>query len=328
MTYFILVILLLLSAWFSGMEIALFSLSPAKVKSLVLANKKNSHLLQSLLKNKHKLLVVVLLGNNLVNIGAASLATVAAIHNFGDAGVGIATGIMTMLILIFGEMYPKAYFQINAVRIALLFSPVIYFLQIILYPIVFVLEKLLLTLTRGKSGDKVSETEFKALSRIAVEKGVLQFEEHEMIMNVLEFNDKQVKDVMISRYKMSIINDDADVDQVAYFMAHEGFSRYPVYHNQKDNIIGYVHVKKIMEILNSGERENQIEKYVQPIIRVKETDKIDVVFNKMRRKRLHIAVVFRKDELLGLITMEDILEEIVGDIIDESDNLEDEKNSM
>lgn len=328
MIYITLFILLILSGWFSGMEIALFSLSPAKVKSLVLANKKNAHLLQKLLKKKHRLLVIILLGNNLVNIGAASLATVAAIHAFGDKGAGLATGIMTLLILIFGEMYPKAYFQINAVKISLFFAPIIYFLQIILYPIVFVLEKLLFTLTRGKSGEKVSETEFKALSRIAVEKGVLQFEEHEMIMNVLEFNDKEIKDVMVSRYKMAIINDDADVDQVAYFMAQEGFSRYPVYHNQKDNIIGYVHVRKIMEVLNSDERENQVEKYIQPIIKVKEIEKIDAVFNKMRRKRTHMAIVVRKDELIGLVTMEDILEEIVGDIIDESDNLEDEKNSM
>lgn len=328
MIYIILLILLILSGWFSGMEIALFSLSEAKIKELVLAQKKNSTLLQKLLTNKHRLLVVILLGNNLVNIGAASLATVAAIHAFGDKGAGLATGIMTLLILVFGEMYPKAYFQINAVKIALIFSPIIYFLQIILYPIVFILEKLLVMLTRGKSGDKVSETEFKALSRIAVERGVLQFEEHEMIMNVLEFDDKKVKDVMTPRYKMAIINDDADVDQVAYFMAQEGYSRYPVYHNQKDNIIGYVHVQKIMEVLNSDDRENQIEEYVQPIIRVKEKEKIDMIFNKMRRKRTHMAIVMRKDELLGLVTMEDILEEIVGEIIDENDNEEEEKNSM
>ncbi len=107
------------------MEIALFSLSEAKVKSLVLSKKKNSALLQKLLKKKHRLLVVILLGNNLVNIGAASLATVTAIHAFGDKGAGLATGVMTLLILIFGEMYPKAYFQINAVKIVLLFAPFI-----------------------------------------------------------------------------------------------------------------------------------------------------------------------------------------------------------
>jgi CBS domain containing-hemolysin-like protein len=259
------------------------------------------------------------LGNNLVNIGAASLATLAAMDIFGKAGVGIATGVMTLLILIFGEMYPKAYFQINAVKIALLFAPVIRILQIILFPVVYILEKLLALMTRGKSGEKVSETEFKALSRLAVEEGTIEFEEHEMIMNVLEFNDIEVKDIITPRYKMKVLNDDADVDQVAYFMGQAGFSRYPVYHNQKDNIIGYAHVIDIMRVLNSKDREEQLENFIQPIIKLKPEEKINNIFNKMRRKHSHMAVVLRGDELLGLVTMEDILEEIMGEIQDEND---------
>lgn len=323
MVYVALFILLALSSWFSGMEIAMFSLSSAKVKDLVLHKKKNAHLLQSLLSNKHKLLVIILLGNNLVNIGAASLATVVAVNTFGNAGAGIATGVMTILILIFGEMYPKAYFQLKAAKIALFFAPIVYVLQTILYPIVFVLEKLLSFLTGGKSAEKVSEREFRALSRLAVEDGTIDFEEHEMIMNVLEFNDKEVKDVITPRYKMKVLNDDADVDQVAYFMGQAGFSRYPVYHNQKDNIIGYVHVIDIMKVLNSDKREEELEKFMRPIIRLKPNEKINTVFNKMIRKETHMAVVYRKDELLGLVTMEDVLEEIVGDIRDESDDEDD-----
>jgi len=319
MIYLSLVILLVLSSWFSGMEIALFSLSPAKVKELVLAKKPRALLLQKLLSEKHKLLVVVLLGNNLVNIGAASLATIAAIEVFGKAGAGIATGVMTLLILIFGEMYPKAYFRLKAVEIALLFAPVIYILQIILYPIVYILERLLALLTNGKTNVGVSEMEFKALSRLAVEDGTIEFEEHEMIMNVLEFNDREIKDIMTPRYKMEVLNDDTDVDQVAYFIGQTGFSRYPVYHNQKDNIIGYVHTIDIMKVLNSEHREKELENFVQPIIKVKENKKINQVFNRMRRKHSHMALVYRNDELIGLVTMEDILEEIVGDIKDEND---------
>jgi len=319
MIYLVLVILLVLSAWFSGMEIAMFSLSDARVKDLVLRKKHNANLLQKLLTKKHKLLVIILLGNNLVNIGAASLATVAAIEVFGTAGAGIATGVMTLLILIFGEMYPKAFFRIKAVKISLLFAPTIYTLQLILYPIIYILEKLLAFLTGGKVAEKVSETEFKALSRLAVEEGTIDFEEHEMIMNVLEFNDREVKEIMTPRYKMDVLNDDADVDQVAYFIGQNGFSRYPVYHNQKDNIIGYVHVIDIMKALNSEHREKELEHFVQPIIKVKESKKINQVFNSMRRKHSHMALVYRKDELLGLVTMEDILEELVGEIHDEND---------
>lgn len=319
MIYLILLILLLCSAWFSGMEIAMFSLTPAKVKELVLAKRHNAQLLQKLLTKKHKLLVIVLLGNNLVNIGAASIATVAATETFGKAGVGVATGMMTLLILVFGEMYPKAYFRIRAAEIALLFAPVIYVLQLILYPIVFILEKLLSFLTRGKIATGVSEKEFIALSRLAVEEGTIEFKEHEMIVNILEFNDQEVKDVMTPRYKMHVLNDDAEVDQVAYIMAKIGFSRYPVYHNQKDNIIGYVHSTDIMRVLNSEQREKELEHFVQPIIRVDEKQKINHVFNKMRRQHSHMALVYRQSELIGLVTMEDILEEIVGEIRDEND---------
>ena len=315
----ILIILLVLSAWFSGMEIAMFSLSSAKVKSLVLAKKQNAELLERLLNNKHRLLVVILLGNNLVNIGAASLATVWAVNVFGNAGAGVATGAMTLLILIFGEMYPKAYFQLNAVKVALRFAPAVYMLQTMLLPVIFFLEKLLFMLTKGKTGEKVSETEFKALSRLAVEKGVLDFEEHEMIMNVLEFDDKEIKKIMTPRYKMIVLNDDAEIDQVSYFMAKQGLSRYPVFHNQEDNIIGYVHVLDIMQVLNSDQREDALEKHVKPIFQVNEHEKIDNVFNRMRRKKSHIALVMRGEQVLGMVTMEDILEELVGEIEDETD---------
>jgi len=319
MTFIILLILLVLSGWFSGMEIAIFSISNAKKKELSLEVNKKSKILVSLLNNKHKLLVIILLGNNLVNIGAASLATSWTIGTFGSAAVGVVTGVMTLLILIFGEMYPKAYFQANSVKMARLFAPVIYFLETILYPIVFILEKILILLTKGSKTELVSENEFKALSRLAVEKGVLDFEEHEMIMNVLEFNDTVVKDAMTPRYKMEILNDDAAVDQVAYFMAQKGFSRYPVFHNQKDNIIGYVHVVDIMRVLNSDDRENILENYIQPIIRIKEDEKVNIVFNKMRKKYTHMALIVREGQILGIVTMEDLLEELVGEIEDEKD---------
>ena len=308
MDFIILFILLVLSAWFSGMEIAMFSLSSAKIKELTLANSKKNKKLIKLLHNKHRLLIIILLGNNLVNIGAASLATLWTTEMFGSAAVGVVTGTMTFLILIFGEMYPKAYFQANAEKMAIFFAPFVYFLQIIAFPVVFLLEKLLLLLTKGKIAELVSESEFKALSRLAVEKGVL------------EFNDTKVKEVMTPRYKMEVLNDDAAVDQVAYFMAQKGFSRYPIFHNQKDNIIGYVHVIDIMRVLNSDNRENLLENYRQDIIKVNENVKVNIVFNKMRKKHSHMALVIRKDTLLGLVTMEDLLEELVGEIEDEKDS--------
>ena len=266
-------------------------------------------------------LAIILLGNNLVNIGAASLATLWAVQKFGSVGAGLATGVMTILILLFGEMYPKVLFQIHATRVVLLFAPVIYVLQIIFFPILVPMEKLLTFLTSGKIPEIVSEREFKALSRLAVEKGVIDFEEHEMIMNVLAFNDKTVKQVMTPFYKAAVLNKDAAIDQVAYFMAQEALSRYPVYSNNKDNIIGYIHVIDVMKVLNSDQREDSLEKHIQPIFFVGENQKIDKVFAKMRQKHSHMAIIKRKkeDKVLGLVTMEDLLEELVGDIKDEND---------
>lgn len=320
MFFIYILILLICSAWFSGMEIALFSITPGSVKSLVLSKKKNANLLQKILKNKKRLLVVLLLGNNLVNVTIASISSIWVSQRFDNDFLAIATGIVTLLILIFGEMLPKAFFQTRAEKFALIFIPVVYFLETISYPITFLLEKLLLLVTGNKKRDLISEQEFKALSRIAVENGVIHFKEHEMIMNVLEFGDVRVGKIMTPRYKMSVVNDEVEIDQISYFMAKEGYSRYPVYHNQEDNIIGYVHLIDIMRVLNSDNREDELSKYVNPIIRVDENTKVYRVFNKMIKKRIHMALVYRKNiQLVGLVTLEDILEEIVGEIEDEND---------
>ncbi len=313
-------ILLICSAWFSGMEIALFSITPGSLKSLVLAKKKNAKLLQKILKNKKRLLVVLLLGNNLVNVTIASISSIWVSQKFDNDFLAVATGIVTLLILIFGEMLPKAFFQTRAEKLALLFIPVVYFLETISYPITFLLEKLLLLIAGNKKKELVSEQEFKALSRIAVENGVIHFKEHEMIMNVLEFGDVKIGEIMTPRYKMSVVNDEVEIDQISYFMAKEGYSRYPVYHKQEDNIIGYVHLIDVMRVLNSDNREDELSKYVNPIIKVDENTKVYRVFNKMIKKRIHMAIVYRKNtQLVGIVTLEDILEEIVGEIEDEND---------
>ena len=316
--YFI--ILIICSGWFSGMEIAFFSLTPGSVKSLVIAKKKNAKLVQKVLNNKKRLLVILLLGNNLVNVLIASMTSLWVSEKSSSGALGIATGTVTLLILIFGEMLPKAFFQTRAEKMALLFVPIIRLLELILFPLVFFLEKLLILMAGNKKRELVSEQEFKALSRIAVENGVLDFKEHEMIMNVLEFGDTMVKEIMTPRYKMSIVNGEAEIDQIAYFMAKEGYSRYPVYRNQEDNIIGYVHLVDVMKVLNSDNRGDELSKYVTPIMKIDQDAKIYRVFKQMIKKRMHIAAVYRRNQqLIGLITLEDIMEEIVGEIEDEND---------
>lgn len=301
------------------MEIALFSLSPGQAKAMSLDKKKNSHLLYKILSKKTRLLATLLLGNNLVNISAASLATVWALEKFGSTGAGIATGVMTLLILIFGEMYPKTWFHLNSPKMALFFAPAVYFLELIFFPVVFCLEKLLKILTKNKKQAELSETEFLAFSRLAVEKGIIDFSEHQMIANVLAFNDKEAKDVMTSFYRVEAVSDEAAIDQVAYFMAKTGLSRYPVYHNDWDNIIGYVHVMDVMLKLNSKHREDSLVALVKPILTVEENTKIDKIFARMQKNNCHIAIVKRSSskQIKGLLTMEDLLEELVGEEIED-----------
>lgn len=314
-------LLIVLSGWFSGMEIALFSLTPAKVKAFVIANKKNAKLLQRTLNRKKRLLVVLLLGNNLVNVMIASMASLWVSERFASGALGIATGFATLTILIFGEMVPKAFFQTKAEQMSLIFVPFIYFLEIILFPIVFLLEKLLLFLIGNKKKELVSEQELKAFSRIAAEKGIIDFNKHEMIMNVLEFDNITAREVMIPRYKMSIVNDETEIDRIAYFMAKEGYSRYPVYHNKEDNITGYIHLIDVMRALNSDNREDELSRHISPVIKVGEEDKIYKLFKKMIKERVHIAIVYGKNKnLIGMLSLEDILEEIVGEIRDENDD--------
>lgn len=313
------ILLIVCSGWFSGMEIALFSLTPGNVKSMVIAQKKNAKLIQRVLTNKKRLLVILLLGNNFVNVLIASMASLWVSDRFSSGALGIATGAATLLILIFGEMLPKAFFQSRAEKMALIFVPVIRIMELALFPVVYILEQLLIFMAGDKKKEAVSEQEFRALSRIAVENGVLDFNEHEMIMNVLEFGETTVKEIMTPRYKMSLVNGEAEIDRIAYFMAKEGYSRYPVYRNHEDNVIGYVHLIDVMKVLNSDNREDELSKYVTPVIRVGEDAKIYRVFKRMIKERTHIALIYRRHQLLGLVTLEDIMEEIVGEIEDESD---------
>jgi len=321
MFFVYIIFLIVCSAWFSGMEIALFSLTPANVKHAVISNKRNAKLLQRVLNKKKRLLVVLLLGNNLVNVMIASMTSLWVSDRFNDGTLGIATGATTLLILIFGEMAPKAFFQFHAEKMALTFVPIIRFLEIVFYPLVLPLERLLILLTGNRKKELVSEQEFKALSRIAVEKGVIDFKEHEMIMNVLKFDKVSAKSIMTPRYKISAVSDEAEVDRVAHFMAKEGYSRYPVYHNKKDNIVGYVHLIDVMRVLNSDNRDDELSKHINLIIKVDENEKINLIFKRMIKEGVHIALVERGGEqLMGMLTLEDIVEELVGEIRDEGDD--------
>lgn len=319
------ILLLFLSGAFSATEIAFFSLRPSRVK--MLADKKTSggKRVAQLLSKPDDLLITILVGNNIVNTFTASFAAVITTDLIGSSGLGIATGVVTFLILVFGEITPKAFAQKNNEWLAVRLAPVMVFLQFIFKPIIIILRLVTGSIIKPFSGklpktNHIHKEELKALSKLAHQSGTVEAEEHELIENVLDFAHIQVKDVFIPLHKVVLLNGNVPVEQIAHFMSTQGYSRYPVYEDDEDNIVGYVHANDVMKVLNSNERETLLKDIVRPMIEVKPYDLIERVFRKMKRTHEHFILVRgSKKQPLGIVTIGDITEELTGDIDDEID---------
>lgn len=324
MFIFLFIILLCLSAFFSASEIALFSLSQGKIKELLHQKHFGAIYVWRLRQAPQNLLATILIGNNIVNTLCASLATVLAVSYFGDYGVGVATGLATMLILMFGEITPKSIAQKNNILIALKTAPILWFLSRVLWPLVWTLNHFNGFITNKilkiKKTELVTESEIRALARLGVEVGAIDYRERELIEKVFHFNDTLVKKVMTPRYKIVALNGEAPVEQIAYFIGQQEFSRFPIYIGEDDNYIGYVHVNDVMKSLNSDNREQEIQVLARPIKKVKSSENLETVFRKMRVGREHLMLVVDNQKVMGIVTMEDLLEAIVGEINDENDD--------
>ena len=248
----ILFFLLALSSFFSASETALMSLSKLRVRYLVDQNIKNADIVSKLIDNPNKLLSAILIGNNIVNIGASSLATVIAIDYFSSAGVGIATGIMTILVLIFGEITPKSFAANDPEKISLKVCKIISLTIIILNPIIIIfikLTELILKLLGSKNNSKkpfITEDELKTLVNVGHEEGIIEIEEKAMIHNVFEFTDLQVKDIMTQRTNIIAIQLCTPYEDIMELFKEEHFSRIPVYENNVDEIVGILHLKDLI----------------------------------------------------------------------------------
>ncbi len=320
----ILVILIILSAFFSGTEIALFSLSDVKVKKLIKARKKGAKTLKKLKSRPHRLLVTILIGNNIVNIGAASLATVVATNTFGSSGMGIATGIMTFLILVFGEIAPKSFFHQKAESMSLLVAKPIYILSYVLYPIIVFLDLISRGIMRiagvKRIKDEITEEEVMAALSLGAEAGVIERDEEEMIENIIDFGDNRVRDVMTPIKKTVTMSSDKKLMHVITKILETRYSRIPVYRKNINNIIGIVNLRSIMKHVKRKDFDVSVDRLVYPVIFVKEDDMLDDVLDLLKENATHMAIVLdKKRKVKGVVTMEDLLEEIVGEIYDESD---------
>jgi len=323
----LLIVLLVLSGFFSMAETALMSLSKIRIRHMVEEKVKGAKLVEKLLEEPNKLLGAILIGNNIVNIGASSLATnlTAKLLGGSEASIAISTFAMTILVLIFGEITPKSIAKQKSESVSLFVSKPIRLCVIIFKPFVAVFTGISSVFIRLFGGDPkatepfITEEELKTMVGVSEEEGVLEDVEKEMIFNVFDFADMQVKDVMVQRVNVTAIDSEATYDEILDVVKKEQFSRIPVYNENIDDVIGILNVKDLI-IAGDTSEDFKVLNYVREPFYTFEFKKIAEVFNEMKKTRTPMAVVL--DEYggtVGIITMEDIIEEIVGEIEDEYD---------
>lgn len=321
-----LVILLMGSGFFSASETALMSLSRIRIRHMQEEGVKGSKLVEELTEDSGKLLSSVLVGNNVVNIAATSISTLLFTNKFGSQGVAVATAVMTILVLIFGEITPKTIAANNSEKIAILVSKPIKIIIIILTPVVWIFNIITSVIFRlfgikSKSGQPyITEEELKTMVNVSHEEGVLEIEERQIINNVFQFGDMQAKEAMVQRLDMVCIDADDGYKEIISLFKEEQFSRMPVYEDSVDDIIGIVNIKDII-FLDEDEVANfDIRNYVRDPFFTYEFKKITELLEEMKKDKSQMAIVV--DEYggtAGLITIEDLVEEIVGEIEDEYD---------
>jgi len=316
----ILVLLLVLSAFFSASEVAFISLTDAKIETMVKKNLPRAKLIKSLKQNPRRLLVTILIGNNIVNIGAASLATVVAAVFFASGAIGIATGVMTLLVLIFGEIVPKAYASNHNKRFAILSAPILRLLQLVLFPFVIIFEGIT-TLVAGKHmPEKISEEELKAMATAGAKQGTIETDERAMIEKLFAFNDITAEDVMTPRVQTIFLEDTFSIEEAAEFIQTHPHTRFPVIKEHSDNVVGFVHARDVLLSYIDEKEEGIITDIILPILRIPKQLPIDDLLKEFQKTQVHLAVVL--DEYggtSGIVTLEDVIEELVGEIVDEHD---------
>ena len=326
----VLVILLALSAFFSSAETALTTVNRLRVRALVDDGDACAIILAKVIDDPGKLLSAILIGNNIVNISASSIATVLATNFFGSAGAGIATGIMTLLVLIFGEVTPKTMASLKAEKIALSYAKIVYVIMVVFTPLIFILDLLsggilrLFGIDPDKRDDSVTEEDLRTIVEAGHEDGVLETEEHKMINNVFDFGDHQAKDIMVPRVDMCFLKLDATYEDFMKIYREEKFTRIPVYEETRDNVIGILNVKDL--ILYDKDQEFHVKDFLREAYYTYEFKNTSELMMEMRKNSISIAIVLDEyGATAGLVTLEDLLEEIVGDIRDEFDEAEAEE---
>lgn len=327
----ILFILLSISAFFSAAETALTSISKVRVRHLKEEGVKGASVLEKLISEPKKLLSTVLVVNNIVNIAATSISTSVMVGLFGSQGVAWATAIMTVLILVFGEVTPKTLASNNKEGVSLAVAKILNLSIVIFAPLVFLINlmtTLIFKILRIEDDDPkslVTEEELKAMVNFSHEEGVLEQEEKAIIDNVFEFGDMKAENAMIQRIDMVTVSADANYDELLNLFKEEKMSRFPVYRGNIDDIVGILNIKDIIFLTDEEEETFKVEDYMRDVFFTYEFKKISQLLEEMKLAKTQIAIVL--DEYggtSGLLTIEDLVEVLVGDIEDEYDEHEDE----
>ena len=326
-TLLLLVVLIILSAFFSAAETAFSSCNRIRLKNLANRNNSKAVLVLKLLDNYDKLLTTILVGNNFVNIASASIAASLFVKWFAASGTALSTIVTTIVILIFGEVTPKALAKRLADQMCLNFSSIIYFLVIIFTPLTYAfgaIKKLLDRLTKNaSSNDTYTNDELITMVDEVEKEGTLEADESELVRSAIEFNDLDVRDILTPRIDVIAINKNSSIDQIKKTFENNPFSRLPVYEKDIDHIIGFIHEKDFFISIDNN--NFNIDAILQKLIVVPQSYSMIDALKLLQKSKAHLAIVV--DEYggtQGIVTMEDILEELVGEIWDEHDHVEHE----
>lgn len=319
-------LLIVLSAFFSSVETAFSTVNTIRLRHDADGGNKRAKTALHITENYDKALTTILIGNNIVNIGCSSIATVLCLNLFGDMGAAISTGAVTILVLTFGEILPKCIAKEHADSYCLVTAKPLRVLMTIFTPVVFVFVKLkTFVLNRMRKNDaapSVTEDELKFIIESIEEEGVLEEQERELVQSALDFDEKSVQEILTPRVDITAVDLSDDVKDVAKLILSERYSRIPVYKESLDNIVGILHTRDFLEAMIHGEKP-EIAKLIQPAYFIYKKKKLSHVLSDFKRKKLHMAIV--SDDYggtVGIVTMEDLLEEIVGEIWDEDEEVE------
>lgn len=336
----ILAFLILLSGFFSSSETALTTVNKLRIRSLEEEGNKRAAVVSKLIEDPTKMLSAILIGNNIVNLTASSISTTFATNLAHSSGlnmevslaVGIATGILTVVILIFGEITPKSLATIHSEALSLRFAKIIYFLTQVLTPVIFIVNKisigilLLFRIDPNQKASSITENELRTIVEVSHEEGVIESEERKMITNVVDFGDSIAKDVMVPRVDVSFANIDLGYDELVELFSENKYSRLPVYEESTDNVVGIINLKDIFFYQGSKEDFNISNMMREPYITY-EFKHTSELLSEMKQDHISMSVVIDEyGSMVGIITLEDLLEEIVGEIRDEYDA--DEEDSI